>query len=95
MNNHSEFLMQVTMYCKHNPDIAPQVAHAASQGVIEAFQELRTQCGNTETALVAALSTNKKWANGVILERLKDIHGKSFFNLEHIIKDLEEQARDS
>ena len=67
------------------------IAEYAQQGIMEKLKEAREIQMKTEVALISSLNRKDKTTDKVILDSLKSIKGKTCFEYESTIKQLEEK----
>ena len=74
------FLLAVKAYVASDPEAAPLVAQAASDGVSEALREALQRAADMETALAVAMAKRYKGGDALIHDKLKKWQGKTALN---------------
>jgi len=91
-DKHYEFLNQVQAYVAKNPEVAPRVTEACSQGINEALSEARQRAADFEVmfTLVSARRFTRSIAS-VVLNKLTRWKGKTSLVHDEMIAELQGQ----
>ena len=84
---HSDFISTVVAYVEANPDVAPYVSDAISEGIHNALLTANRRAADMETCLAVMVAKRYPDRLDFLKQKLTKWDGKTALNWTHVVED--------